>query len=118
MGQPPISGTTSYGRPRPRGPTPPPDLVSDPEDRTAGRAPAPHDDVTRPKDGKHMRHRKNASLIAGAAAATLLLAACGGGDGDGDSSANGGGGGGGGEGRTMRLALNQTEEHPSYIALD
>src|SRR5690625_3778216 len=118
MGQPPISGTTSYGRPRPRGPAPPPDLVSDPEDRTAGRASAPHDDVTRPKDGKHMRHRKNASLIAGAAAATLLLAACGGGDGDGDSSANGGGGGGGGEGRTMRLALNQTEEHPSYIALD
>ncbi|HLS74067.1 MAG TPA: TRAP transporter substrate-binding protein, partial [Actinomycetaceae bacterium] len=54
-------------------------------------------------------------LIAGATAATLLLAACGG---NGDSSDNGGDAAGGGEGKTMRLALNQTEEHPSYIALD
>jgi len=62
-----------------------------------------------------MRHRKNTLLIAGATAATLLLAACGG---NGDSSDNGGDAAGGGEGKTMRLALNQTEEHPSYIALD
>lgn len=61
-----------------------------------------------------MRHRKNTLLIAGATAATLLLAACGG---NGDSSDNGDAAGGG-EGKTMRLALNQTEEHPSYIALD
>ncbi|MGC5615861.1 TRAP transporter substrate-binding protein [Georgenia sp. Z1491] len=47
--------------------------------------------------------------MAGAAGAALLLAACGGGD------DNGGGGGGG---TTMRLALNQTEDHPSYVALD
>lgn len=58
-----------------------------------------------------MRHRKNTVVIAGATAATLLLAACGGGDEGGESA-------GGGEGKTMRLALNQTEEHPSYIALD
>ncbi len=58
-----------------------------------------------------MRHRKNTVVIAGATAATLLLAACGGGD-EGSESA------GGGEGQSMRLALNQTEEHPSYIALD
>src|SRR5690625_6602644 len=63
----------------------------------------------------NMRHRKNTLLIAGATAATLLLAACGG---NGDSSGNGGAAAGGGEGKTMRLALNQTEEHPSYIALD
>ncbi|WP_454083331.1 TRAP transporter substrate-binding protein [Georgenia sp. Marseille-Q6866] len=58
-----------------------------------------------------MRHRKNTVVIAGATAATLLLAACGGGDEGGESA-------GGGEGKTMRLALNQTEEHPSHIALD
>ncbi|WP_152192802.1 TRAP transporter substrate-binding protein [Georgenia satyanarayanai] len=58
-----------------------------------------------------MKHRKNTVVIAGAAAATLLLAACGGGDEGGETS-------GGGDGRSMRLALNQTEEHPSYIALD
>ncbi|MCM3661560.1 TRAP transporter substrate-binding protein [Georgenia satyanarayanai] len=58
-----------------------------------------------------MRHRKNTVVIAGATAATLLLAACGGGD-------EGGASAGGGEGKTMRVALNQTEEHPSYIALD
>ncbi|PYF99210.1 tripartite ATP-independent transporter solute receptor, DctP family [Georgenia satyanarayanai] len=58
-----------------------------------------------------MRHRKNTVVIAGATAATLLLAACGGSDEGGESA-------GGGEGQSMRLALNQTEEHPSYIALD
>lgn len=65
-----------------------------------------------------MRHRKNTAVIAGAAAATLLLAACGGGDGDSAADASTGSGGGSSEGQTMRLALNQTEEHPSYIALD
>ena len=60
-------------------------------------------------------YRKNTLIIAGATAATLLLAACGG---NGDSSDTGGDAAGGSEGKTMRLALNQTEEHPSYIALD
>lgn len=60
-------------------------------------------------------YRKNTLIIAGATAATLLLAACGG---NGDSSDTGGDTAGGSEGKTMRLALNQTEEHPSYIALD
>lgn len=45
----------------------------------------------------------------GLAGIAATLAACGGGD---------GGGAGGGSGTTMRLALNQTETHPSYIALD
>ena len=72
-----------------------------------------YDEVTsRIKGRNDMRHRKNTLVIAGATAATLLLAACGGGDGD-DTTADGGS-----EGKTMRLALNQTEEHPSYIALD
>ncbi|MWV47778.1 DctP family TRAP transporter solute-binding subunit [Rathayibacter sp. VKM Ac-2803] len=47
-----------------------------------------------------------------AAVASLGLAACSG-AGEEESS-----GGGGGESRTLRLALNQTEEHPSYIALE
>src|SRR5690606_11464626 len=78
----------------------------------------PDDVVTQTKDGTPMRHRKNTAVIAGAAAATLLLAACGGGDGDSAADASTGSGGGSSEGQTMRLALNQTEEHPSYIALD
>lgn len=46
----------------------------------------------------------------GLAGIAATLAACGGG--------GEGGGDGGGSGTTMRLALNQTETHPSYIALD
>ncbi|MGC5629198.1 hypothetical protein ACPYO6_13270 [Georgenia sp. Z1344] len=48
--------------------------------------------------------------MAGAAGAALLLAACGGGDGGGEE--------GNASGSSMRLALNQTEDHPSYVALD
>ncbi|KQQ05788.1 MULTISPECIES: TRAP transporter substrate-binding protein [unclassified Rathayibacter] len=47
-----------------------------------------------------------------AAVASLGLAACSGAGEEGSS------GGGGGESKTLRLALNQTEEHPSYIALE
>ncbi|MGO1409342.1 MAG: TRAP transporter substrate-binding protein [Brachybacterium sp.] len=49
----------------------------------------------------------------GLAGIAATLAACGGGSGGGASD-----GGGAGSGTTMRLALNQTETHPSYIALD
>lgn len=49
--------------------------------------------------------RTNAlSLAAALGAAALTLTAC--------------GGGAGASGTTLKLALNQTEEHPSYIALD
>jgi tripartite ATP-independent transporter DctP family solute receptor len=67
-----------------------------------------------------MRRTKAFTIISTVAASTLLLAACGGGgNGDGDATAGADGDGGGDAGgRTMRLALNQTEEHPSYIALD
>jgi tripartite ATP-independent transporter DctP family solute receptor len=62
--------------------------------------------------------RTTTTSFAGAlSAAALFLAACGGGDaakGSGDSAS----GSGGGESRTLRLALNQTEQHPSYLALD
>ncbi|GAA4690682.1 tripartite ATP-independent transporter solute receptor, DctP family [Promicromonospora umidemergens] len=51
--------------------------------------------------------RLAATALAGAAA--LTLTACGG---------AGTAGGDGGSGTTMRLALNQTEEHPSYTALE
>ncbi len=54
-----------------------------------------------------MRTKKLSMIIAGVAGAGLFLGACGGGDSDGS------GGSGGGDGTTMRLALNQTEEHPS-----
>lgn len=50
---------------------------------------------------------KKTSILAAVAAASLTLAACGGDDSGGDSS-----------GKEMRLALNQTEDHPSYIALE
>ncbi|QGH70985.1 DctP family TRAP transporter solute-binding subunit [Pseudactinotalea sp. HY158] len=53
--------------------------------------------------------KKTPILVAGIASAGLLLGACSGG---------GSSDGGDGSGSTMRLALNQTEEHPSYIALD
>lgn len=56
-----------------------------------------------------MRIKKLPAIVAGIAGAGLLLGACGGGDGE-DS--------GGSAGATMKLALNQTEDHPSFIALD
>lgn len=64
-----------------------------------------------------MRRTKTLSIISTVSAATLVLAACGGGgdDGGGDTDAGGGDTSGGG---SMRLALNQTEEHPSFIALE
>jgi tripartite ATP-independent transporter DctP family solute receptor len=49
-------------------------------------------------------------FIAGIGAASLLLAACGGG-------ATGGTTGGSGDTTTLRVAFNQTENHPQYIAL-
>lgn len=57
-----------------------------------------------------MRKPKLLATIA-AAALTLTMAACGG-SGGGDAA------GGSAGGKTLRLALNQTEEHPSYVALD
>ncbi len=67
-----------------------------------------------------MRIRKTSVLFTSALAASLALTACGGsgngagGDGGNDADAAGGGS----DGKVMRLALNQTEDHPSYIALD
>lgn len=58
-----------------------------------------------------MRITRRATLGAGLAAAALGLAACGGGGGGGTTP------GGSGGGSTMRLAINQTDEHPSTIAL-
>ncbi|MFW5470836.1 TRAP transporter substrate-binding protein [Knoellia sp. CPCC 206435] len=55
---------------------------------------------------------RNTTLLrsgAVAAVAALALAACGSGDGD---------AAGGGESKTLKLALNQTEQHPSFIALE
>jgi tripartite ATP-independent transporter DctP family solute receptor len=49
-------------------------------------------------------HTKALSVAAALGAAALTLTACGGSGADG--------------GTTMKLALNQTEEHPSYVALD
>ncbi|GAB3521217.1 TRAP transporter substrate-binding protein [Arthrobacter monumenti] len=57
-----------------------------------------------------MSRKKTYSIMAAAGAVALTLSACGGGG----SEAGGGAEGG----STMRLALNQTEQHPSYIALD
>lgn len=66
-----------------------------------------------------MRIKKTSLLSSTALVTSLALAACGGSsngtEGDGESE---GGGAAGGEGTEMRLALNQTEDHPSYIALD
>ncbi|SDB79762.1 tripartite ATP-independent transporter solute receptor, DctP family [Raineyella antarctica] len=56
-----------------------------------------------------MRKPKVLAVIA-AAALTLTLAACGGSGSSGTPGAT--------SGKTLRLALNQTEAHPSYIALD
>ncbi|GAA1642390.1 TRAP transporter substrate-binding protein [Georgenia ruanii] len=61
-----------------------------------------------------MKRNKTLSVMALAGATALVLAACGGGadaEGEGGDAAASGG-------KTMKLALNQTEEHPSYIALD
>jgi tripartite ATP-independent transporter DctP family solute receptor len=60
-----------------------------------------------------MRTTTRLAFIATTAVAALTLAACGG-DGDGAGAS----GGGDGSGKTLKLALNQTEEHPSYIALE
>lgn len=53
--------------------------------------------------------RRNFLALTGAGLATAGLAACGG-------SESGGGEGGGGGATTMRLAFNQTENHPQFIA--
>ena len=58
-----------------------------------------------------MRITKTAKIIGGVVAATLMFAGCSSDGGDGAASGDGGG-------KKMRLALNQTKEHPSYIALD
>lgn len=60
-----------------------------------------------------MRTRNRLATTGLVAATALVLAACGGGDADGGSSGAAGSGG-----KELRLALNQTEQHPSYIALD
>lgn len=69
-----------------------------------------------------MRIKKTSVLFSTALAASLVLAACGGSDSDNDAGSNGGSdegsAGASADGRVMRLALNQTEDHPSYIALD
>lgn len=59
-----------------------------------------------------MRTTSRLALTGIATVAALTLAACGG------SSEGSESGDGGGEGKTMRLALNQSEEHPSFIALE
>ncbi|WP_448072393.1 TRAP transporter substrate-binding protein [Georgenia yuyongxinii] len=64
-----------------------------------------------------MNRRKTLSMVALVSATALVLAACGGGDAEGDGEAAGGDAAAEG-GKTLRLALNQTEEHPSFIALD
>ncbi|AUI52694.1 TRAP transporter substrate-binding protein [Arthrobacter crystallopoietes] len=56
-----------------------------------------------------MKGNKAFAVMGSVAAMALALTACGGGSGSAD---------GGADGKTMRLALNQTETHPSYIALD
>jgi tripartite ATP-independent transporter DctP family solute receptor len=59
-----------------------------------------------------MRTTTRLALVATTTAAALTLAACGG-DGDAAGSSEGGG-----SGKTLKLALNQTEEHPTFIALE
>src|SRR5690606_9550929 len=66
-----------------------------------------------PPTRKQVSSMKKHTLAVTAAFSVLALAACGNGS---DSSGSTAGGGGGGA--DMRLALNQTEEHPSFIALD
>jgi tripartite ATP-independent transporter DctP family solute receptor len=59
-------------------------------------------------------------LLVGSAAGlvALVLTGCGGATAEGNGNGNGGDGGEAAAPKTLRLALNQTEEHPSYIALD
>ena len=60
-----------------------------------------------------MKRSKTLSMVAMAGATALTLAACSGGaasEGENDAAPA--------EGKTLKVALNQTEEHPSYIALD
>jgi tripartite ATP-independent transporter DctP family solute receptor len=59
-----------------------------------------------------MKAKKAFAVIGSVAAMALTLTACGGSAGSGSGSAEGS------DGLSMKLALNQTEEHPSYIALD
>ncbi|MFP5315088.1 MAG: TRAP transporter substrate-binding protein [Actinomycetes bacterium] len=54
-----------------------------------------------------MNTKKSFAILGSAAAMMLALSACG-----------GSAGSAGGDSQTLRLALNQTETHPSYIALD
>lgn len=54
-----------------------------------------------------MNTRKSLAVFGSVAATALALTACG-----------GGAAGGAGDTRSLRLALNQTEEHPSYVALE
>ncbi|WP_035778620.1 TRAP transporter substrate-binding protein [Arthrobacter sp. 35/47] len=54
-----------------------------------------------------MNSKKSFAVLGSAAAMMLALSACG-----------GSAGSAGGDSQTLRLALNQTETHPSYIALD
>lgn len=62
----------------------------------------------------HMRTMKGIALLSTTLVASLALVSCSG------STDNAGGdnGGSSGETHTMKLALNQTEEHPSFIALE
>ncbi|NLG23414.1 MAG: TRAP transporter substrate-binding protein [Actinomycetales bacterium] len=59
-----------------------------------------------------MRTTSRLALTGIATVAALTLAACGG-NGDGSDSTAGGG-----DGKTLKLALNQNEEHPSFTALE
>lgn len=59
-----------------------------------------------------MRTTSRLALTGIATVAALTLAACGG------SSEGSESGDGGGDGKTLKLALNQSEEHPSFIALE
>ena len=62
-----------------------------------------------------MKSLRNPVIVTSAVAA-LLLTACG--DGNGDNGADGGGDEAAESGQTLRLALNQAEDHPSFIALE
>lgn len=63
-----------------------------------------------------MLKKTRLALVATTAIAALGLAACGGGGGTAAPGGQGGGGGAGG-GATMKLAHNQTEDHPTNAAL-
>lgn len=62
-----------------------------------------------------MKSLRNPVIVTSAVAA-LLLTACG--DGNGDNGADGGGDEAAESGQPLRLALNQAEDHPSFIALE